>query len=227
MKKYILLGIVASLASCTKDITPTPSPEQAISSAPARENLAPGADAVRNAAQASSDAGLVVEQRTQDLRRQVAEARVQAAKADSEIRRLTTKGFADRTELIALGTQVEQLLVANDTLEADFEGMRGEMQKWREAHSLAVIRANELFAASIRKDEEVADLRRERDDLRAQVARLEKANRENAIAAQKGQIDGASAKGEAKSWKTIGWAVFVGVFLLALVGVVIKKGFRL
>lgn len=221
---FVIITIL--LASCAGKLTPSPNPEQVVTSAPARAEVAPAARDVRESVTASGQAGAEVERRAADLQRQVADAKGKVARADSEIRRLVAQGQANHAELVELGTQVEDLMAVNDTLEADFAGMQGEMLKWRTAHDIAVARANELFEASLRKDEEVADLRRERDDLRAQVARLEAANKANALAAQKGQVDGAGAKGEARSWKTLGYAILTGVFLLALVVVLIKVGLK-
>lgn len=225
MKPFCLF-LAILLASCAGKLTPSPNPEQMITSAPARAEVAPAARDVRESVTASGQAATQVERRAADLQRQVADAKGKIARADSEIRRLVAQGQANQAELVELGTQVEELLAVNDTLEADFSGMQGEMMKWRAAHDIAVVRANELFESTLRKDEEVADLRRERDDLRAQVARLEAANKANALAAQKGQVDGAGAKGEAKSWKTLGYAILTGVFLLALVVVLIKVGLK-
>jgi len=224
--KPICLLLAILLASCAGKLTPSPNPEQVITSAPARAEVAPAARDVRESVTASGQAATQVERRAADLQRQVADTKGKIARADSEIRRLVAQGQANQAELVELGTQVEELLAVNDTLEADFSGMQGEMMKWRAAHDIAVVRANELFESTLRKDEEVADLRRERDDLRAQVARLEAANKANALAAQKGQVDGAGAKGEAKSWKTLGYAILTGVFLLALVVVLIKVGLK-
>ena len=212
MKPFCLF-LAILLASCAGKLTPSPNPEQVITSAPARAEVAPGARDVRESVTASGQAATQVERRAADLQRQVADAKGKVARADSEIRRLVAQGQANHAELVELGTQVEDLMAVNDTLEADFAGMQGEMQKWRKAHDLAVIRANELFEESLKKDEEVADLRRERDDLRAQVARLEAANKANALAAQKGQVDEAKSKGVSGVYR--GWAIAAAVIFIA------------